>query len=197
MTSQQPCRRRLLWAAAGALLAVLPVVVCGQPSRMQAAVPQPAPAATVPSVPQRTTATFGDWTLRCERPVGAAETCEIVQVVSAQGQTVAQIAVGRPARGNPLILTVLVPASVTLAQQPRLGGPGKDASAVDLVWRRCLPGGCFASATLPDDVVRLLRARADGTSVVYIDGAGKEAALPFSPKGMSQALDALAREENS
>jgi invasion protein IalB len=125
------------------------------------------------------------------------QVCEIAQVLSAQGQPVAQIVMGRPARGEPLQLTILVPTSVTLGQQPRLGGPGKDSPAIDLAWRRCLPGGCLAAASMSDDVAKQLRARTDATRIVYLDGSGKEAALPFSPKGLVQALDALTREEAS
>ena len=173
-----------------ALLAGVVRAAAAQPAHP----PNPPPA---PPAPQRTTATFGDWTLRCERPTGSAELCEIAQSLSAQGQTVAQIAIGHPARGEPLQLTVAVPPSVTLTQQPRLGGAGKDAPGVDLLWRRCLPGGCFAAASLPDDIARQLRARTEASRIVFLDGAGKEAALPFSPKGMTQAMEALTREEGS
>ena len=173
--------------AAGMILGlVLPV--SGEPARPA---PPPPPAAPVP---QRTTATFADWTLRCEHPTGPA-VCEVSQAISADGRPVAQIAIGRVFRGEPLHLTIAVPPSVTLIQPPRLGGPGKDGPALDLAWRRCLPGACYAEATLPDDAMRQLRARTEQTRITFLDGGGKEAAIPFSPHGLPQALDALARED--
>ncbi|WP_271023478.1 hypothetical protein [Rhizobium sp. RCAM05973] len=62
-------------------------------------------AAPVSSEPNTTTASFGDWTLRCQR-VGeagkATRVCEVAQAMQVQGQTapVAQIAIGRLSPAN-------------------------------------------------------------------------------------------------
>ena len=173
--------------------AVLGLALPAESQQARPTPPAPAPAA---SGPQRTTATFADWTLGCDHPAGAV-VCEVSQVISAETRPVAQIAIGRPARGAPLHLTIAVPPSVTLIQPPRLGGLGKDGPALDLAWRRCLPGACYAEATLPDDVLRQLRTRTDATRIAFLDGAGKDAAIPLSPRGLPQALDALAKEDGS
>ena len=180
----------------------------GWPALAQTARPpaaRPAPAAApaqapgpVSAEPQRTTASFGDWVLRCERTLPDTQTCEAVQVVSnQQGQPVAQIALGHPARTEPMRMTMLVPPSVTLAAEPKLtAAPGdKPAPGIDLGWRRCLPAGCIADATVPAGALAQLRSRTEPSRLVFQDGAAREASLPFSPRGLAQALDALAKEE--
>ena len=161
------------------------------------AAPAPAPG-PVSAEPQRTTASFGDWVLRCERTRPDSQTCEAVQIVgNQQGQPVAQIALGHPARNEPMRLTVLVPPSVTLASEPKLVATAADKPepAIDLAWRRCLPGGCIADAALRDEAMAQLRARKEPSRLLFQDGAGREGSLPFSPRGLAQALDALAKEE--
>ncbi len=161
----------------------------------------PAAPAAVPAVPQQTTAVFADWTLRCTRLPGAAagtsgaQACEAVQGVQREDRPIAQVAIGRPAKGQPLQVTVLVPPSVSLGNPAALS-TGRDGDPVlDLSWRRCLPGGCLADAALNDDAVRRLRGWAEPGRIAYADGGGRSVALPFSPRGLAQALDALARED--
>ena len=160
---------------------------------------QPVPGAqagSVPDSPQQTTATFADWTLRCDRSAGVPA-CEIVQTLANQGRPVAQIAVGRAARGQSLHLSILVPPSVSLGQPPQLLSGAEKPPLAELAWRRCLPGGCFAEAVLAEDAVHHIRARTEPAQVVFQDGAGHTVALPFSPHGLPQALDALSKEDGA
>src|SRR4051794_27922364 len=57
----------------------------------QAANEAPRQASKPPAVaptPERTTASFGDWVLRCEAAVTPAQrVCEVAQVITLQGQT--------------------------------------------------------------------------------------------------------------
>lgn len=163
--------------------------------------PTPAPAlAIVPATPQQTTAVFADWTLRCTRAVAGPmqQFCEVVQSIQREDRPVAQIAVGRPAKGQPMQLTVLVPPSVSFGAPALLStGRNGDAAVVDMVWSRCLPAGCIAGSVLADDALTRLRGWAEPGRITFQDGEGRAAALPFSPRGLAQALDALAREESS
>lgn len=120
----------------------------------------------------------------------------MVQGVQRDDKPVAQVALGRPAKGQALQLTVLVPPSVSFATGAALQ-PAREAegAALELTWRRCLPAGCIADATLNDDAVRRLRGLSEAARITFADGAGRMAALPFSPRGLPQALDALAKEE--
>lgn len=184
------------------LLAAVPAEA--QPARPAPSRPTPAPAApaappAVPATPQQTTASFADWVLRCARPTPPAQVCEVVQGVQRDDKPVAQIALGRPAKGGALQLTVLVPPNVAFGPAPVLlpGREGEAPALADLTWRRCLPGGCIADAALSDDVLRRLRGWTDTGRIAFLDGAGRTAVLPFSPRGLPQALDALAKEEGN
>lgn len=153
-----------------------------------------APAAAV-ALPQQTTATFGDWTLRCSRPTGTAKFCELAQGAQRDGKAVAEMAIGAAGAGQRLQFTLLVPTSVSFAAVPTLTPPSGDGAGLSLTWRRCLPVGCFADAELGDDALSRMRAWTQPARVVFTDGAGRATTVPVSPLGLSQAMDALAKED--
>lgn len=161
--------------------------------------PQNAVAAPVSASPDRTTASFGDWTLRCERPsvpAGAARICEIAQSIQIQGQQapIAQIAIGRILKSDPLKMTIVLPHNVTLSSQPGLLADDTDVRPSDAAWQRCLPMGCLAEVVLRDEIQKRLRNSNGPGAIVFKDGSSREIKLPFSTRGVSQALDALAKE---
>lgn len=170
-----------------------------QPGRpVQAPAPTGRPAAVEPS-PERTTASYGDWVMRCERTgdgAAARKICELVQSVQVQGQQapVAQIAIGRVQKADPLKLTLVLPNNVTLTATPKFSTEDKGGQLVDASWQRCLPMGCLADAVLRDDVLRAMRTRDEQGRIEFKDGAGRDIRLPLSFRGVAQALDALARE---
>ena len=169
-----------------------------QPARPPAPLPAaPTPPAPVPNEPQRTTSTFADWTLRCDRPENGPHVCEVAQTLYDQAQVVSQTAIGRTNRAEQLRLTILVPVNVTLASAPRLTAGENEPSVppLQLTWRRCIQAGCLADTLLTEDILRRLRARTEPSRILFQDSAGREVALPFSPRGLPQALDALAKEE--
>ncbi len=178
-------------------------LAASQPARApgQATAPQPAisgpPAPSVSQDPDRTTAAFGDWLLRCERQASGLRECDVVQTLALQGQAqpIALIAVTRPVRGQPLQVSVQVPVSTNLTNVLRLTGDGRDALLVELPWQRCIPAGCFAETQLRDEaVLRRLRARTEPGRIEFRDGANQEIQWPFSVRGLGPALDALVRE---
>lgn len=192
---------RWTWAGLVAALAAF-AVAAPVPAASQTAPAAPAPAApAAPAVstdPQVTTATYGDWVLRCTRTGEGAQAqkqCEIVQTLQAQGQQaiVAQIAFGRLGPKEPLKLTVLLPVNTSFPGSVRMGLEEKDPAAQELGWRRCLPMGCFADAEPRDDLLRRWRAQAGSGVILYKDGTGRDVVLPMSMRGLAQALDNLPR----
>lgn len=170
-----------------------------RPAQQQPAAPAPAPQPD--TSPEQTTATFGDWTVRCQRVTTPTPNriCEMTQAAQQQQQgqvqaaTVMQVAIGRLTRTDPLRLTVLVPANVLITGQPRVVLDEREPP-FPLVWQRCIPGGCFASVELRDEAVRRLRARTEPGRVDYRDAAERDVQLPLSFRGFQQAFDALSRE---
>lgn len=161
----------------------------------------PLPSAVPPanSAPDQTTASYGDWTLRCNRRIDLTPPrrfCEMALIVQKPGEAGAQgqVAVGRVARNEPLKVTAVLPPNVALKTAPRLVTDGKDALSVELAWTRCISGACFSDASLSDEAVSKLRSRTEAGRIDYRDGTDRDASLPLSFRGFSQALDALARE---
>jgi invasion protein IalB len=148
--------------------------------------------------PSSTSASYGDWIMRCQRLGGGADAgrvCEAAQLIHAQGQEnpVAEVAIGRLRQTDPLHLTIVLPVNIAFPNPPRLSANGKDAEGLNLVWLKCLPGGCYANALLTDEVVRRWKDETDGRRIIWTDGAGRESAVGLSFRGLGAALDALNR----
>jgi len=133
-------------------------------------------AAPAAAQPEFTTAGFGDWLLRCSH---------------------AQLAIGRAAAGQPLMLTLVVAPNITITTAPKIalpGAAGRASSNVDLNWRRCLPGLCFADANASDASLAQMRRQTENGRLDFQTADGRDMQLPISFRGISAALDALARE---
>lgn len=158
----------------------------------------PAPATT--GLPDRTTASFGDWTLRCERRRDGstpAKLCELSQAVQRAGDSapLAQVAIGRLSPSEPLRLTLVLPFNVALTAAPKVSSETKDAFPVQqTAWQRCVPGGCLASVTMSDDIVKKVKAAGEAARMEYRDAGEREVTVGFSLRGLPEALDALSRE---
>ncbi len=155
----------------------------------------PAPAALGDA--DLTTATYGDWQLRCgtapAKDKSVTRTCEVTQRIVLQGQTspFAQLSFGKLAPSDPLYFTVLLPPNIALPSKVTVAAE-KDAP-VDLAWTRCLPRGCFASVALKDDVLKRWRAHNGSGQISFKTGADQNLTFPFSFKGLHRALDALSK----
>lgn len=178
-----------------------PMAAWAQSRQAAPAAPPPAPA----TAPDRTSAAYGDWTLRCEttRPAGqpAQRLCEIaLTFTDARNQPVAQMVMGRTARAEPMRVILQVPIETRVEEAARLQADPAAAAgeALSLPFKLCsvARGGCFAEAELPNDAaLRRLRARGDAPGrVTFRDSAGREIHLTMSLRGFGAALDALGRE---
>lgn len=193
MKQQRPHNFRLAQAALLLGLTLAGPVLAQAPREAPAARPTAQPGAR----PEFTTAGFGDWVLRCTQPEGRAKNCELVQSLNAQGQVVAQFALGRPEAGQPLRLTLAIPPNLAIDTPPRLvpNAAANDARAVvDLVWRRCFPTLCLADVAPSDALLQQFRRQTENAQVRFVSGEGRENTLPLSLRGLAAALDALARE---
>ncbi|WP_298427788.1 invasion associated locus B family protein [Rhodoblastus sp.] len=159
-----------------------------------AAAPAPAPVGVEP---QTTTASFGDWVLRCQRTgtdKEATRICEVDQTIQVQGQAapIAQIGFVRMQKNEAPRLTLALPVNVSFPSSPKIATDGKEP--IELAWRRCVPAGCIAEATLRDETVRQLKALQGAGKIESKDAGGHDFSLGLSFRGLSQAMDALAKE---
>jgi invasion protein IalB len=182
-----------------------PAVQPNQPAAKQA----PAPVGAAPSAPaeaarpapvsaepETTTASYGDWLLRCQRVAAATPSqrvCGVLQTVQAQGQQnpILQISIAPAAGKEPMKLTILAPVNVSFPSVARVGVDEKDAQAAELTWHRCVPAGCVAESELKDELLKRWRAQTGGGVVQIVDSIGHDVGIPFSFRGFAQALDAL------
>jgi invasion protein IalB len=188
----------------GSIIVALAVMLAAGSAAAQApakpsapATPPAAAAQPASSDPAQTTATYGDWVLRCVRPEKGPHVCEVVQsmVLKGQQQPVAQVAVGYDK--NDLRFTLLVPPAISLSRGPTLGVSNATTPHFDLAWRRCLPNGCFADVAVGPELLKTLRGRTEPMQLNFKDAAERDAALPLSLHGLVPALDALAKEPRS
>jgi len=156
-----------------------------------------APGVVLAQVPQRTTATFEDWTVRCEMPAANPQqkSCEMVQTTQVPGQPnpVTQIAIGRIAKGAPLKIVFQVPINVWLPGGVRLIYADKE-QPLATTFQRCVPAGCFAEAELKDDLARKLRTLTENGKLEFKDANQRDASLPVSFKGFAGAYDTMTKE---
>ena len=185
-----------------ALAAIVTGALIGANGWAETAKPTPAPSATqapVSDEPTATTASFGDWVMRCQRTAEgdkAVRVCEAGQTIQAQGQAapIAQIGIGRLAAGEPLRITIMLPPNIALPSNVRVVADEKDESGIELAWRRCLPGGCVADAKLEPETIKFWRGRSAAGKLSFKDASGRALTIPFSFRGLAQSLDALAKE---
>ncbi|WP_255430371.1 invasion associated locus B family protein [Roseomonas sp. 18066] len=152
-----------------------------------------APAAAAPQ-PERTTASYGDWVLRCVLPVGSQRSCEVAQTIQdTRAQILAQVTARRSLPGALLLLTVQVGAHITIGDPIRL--MADEQAALALAFRRCMPRGCFAEVALPDGEVIAFAQRAEAARVEYTNAEGATLSIPVSLRGLAASLEALQAAE--
>jgi hypothetical protein len=103
----------------------------------------------------------------------------------------------QPAYGSHLVLrgeTHLGRHHLLSVQTGRLATYRWSFRALDLGWRKCLPGGCIADALLNDDVLRRWKIQTRAGRIAWTDATGGALAIGLSFRGLAQALDALNKE---
>jgi invasion protein IalB len=175
-----------------------------QPAQHQAPPPAPAPApqaqaapAAVDQNPQRTTATYGDWVVRCEVVAGPPpqKNCDMEQLAQVQGQAnpISRVAIPLPQKGEPPKFFIQLPINVSFAAPLKVTTNDKDAG-ITAPFRRCVPAGCFAEIELKDDLQKKFRASTEAGKITFKDAADRDVAIPLSFKGFAQAFEALMKQ---
>jgi len=188
---------------AGVLLEAIPVTAQQSPPRpaprpAPAQHPQPPAAAAQPPAqgPQRTSATYGDWVVRCEIPDGQTQkTCDMEQLAQMQGQAnpISRIAIPLPVKGQDTKLIVQLPVNVSLAGGVKIEVDPKDRGVI-IPFTRCVPAGCLAETALKEEDMRRFRAEMQPGKMLYKNAADQPVTIPLSFKGFGQAFDALTKQ---
>jgi len=157
---------------------------------------QTAPAAADQN-PQRTTASYGDWVVRCEMVPGPPpqKNCEMDQLAQVQGQSqpISRVLVPLMPKGEPPKLFVQVPINVSFTAPLKITTDAKDAG-ISTPFRRCIPAGCFAEFELKEDLQKKFRAASEPGKILYKNAGDQDVAIPVSFKGFAQAYEALLKQ---
>ncbi len=196
--------------AAALLLTFAGTAAAQQPAPPKPAPPKPAPAphpapapaqaqaAPADQTPQRTTASYGDWVVRCETTPGPPlqKNCDMEQLAQVQGQAqpISRVAIPLPPKGEGPKLFVQLPINVSFAAPLKITTDAKDAG-ISTPFRRCVPAGCFAEVELKDDLQKKFRAAStEPGKIVFKDAADRDVTIPLSLKGFAQAFEALLKQ---
>jgi invasion protein IalB len=153
----------------------------------------------VPSAqtPQRTTATYEAWVLRCDIQPGPPpqKNCEVAQVAQVPGQPnpISRVAIGRPVNAEAAWLQIQLPVNASFAVGVRVQTDDKDPGML-VPFRRCIPAGCFAEAELREDSLKRFGASVDAGKMTFKDAGERDTVIPLSFKGFGQAYDALLKQ---
>ena len=162
-----------------------------------------APAADAPPAvsaePQTTSATYGDWILRCSHNTVDGKDVRVCEVflpfqIQAQGQSqpFGQLAIGHVVGDtkNPLHITFIVTPSVAFPSDVKIMSDDKDPQPITLNWSSCVPQACRADGDFKDDMLKRWKGLTANGKLVY---KGQPVPIPVSVRGLAQALDALAK----
>ena len=173
-----------------------------QPPQRNAQAPAPpvaqAPAAApVGQNPQQTTATYGDWVVRCSVQPGPPpqKACDMEQLAQVQGQTnpISRVGIPLPAKGQPVKLFIQLPVNASFIAPIKVTTDDKDPG-ITTPFRRCLPAGCFAEVELKDDLQKKFRTATEAGKITFKDATDRDVAIPLSFKGFAQAYEALLKD---
>lgn len=144
-------------------------------------------------MPQRTSATYGDWTLACALTAAGKRSCGVVQLVRGKALA-AQIGIGRTAaEDRRMVFNVQTAANVWLPGGVRL--TLGDASTLSAYFEWCASGRCLADDNLTGSDVMKLRAEKDSARLSYKNAAQAEVTMPVSFIGFDDAMDAFEKQQ--
>lgn len=184
---------RSLLLAAG-LAATLGAGALAAPPEAKKPDPGAKPAAPIDvNTPAATTATYGDWVVRCSSPPQGEKVCEaatgIQMQVQGQARLLAQLVVGRAAKDQPVRLIVQLPNGVFLPPGATLYLDDKAKTGIQAVFSVC-NRGCFADAALDADQLAGLKGAKGPGRLEFVEGNRKRVAALISFTGLSAAIDA-------
>lgn len=147
-----------------------------------------------PAGPSSTTATYGDWTVRCVPPPrdpAGAKVCEVTQAIRVEDRPgiMAQVAFGAWPKDGPLRVVVQLPNGVFLPPGVRLLPQEGATAGIDLAYSTCLQG-CFADAAISASMLATLTGAKGPARLEFVNNARSRVALPVSLDGLKAALDA-------
>jgi invasion protein IalB len=158
----------------------------------------PAMAAPAPAdAPQRTTSTYADWVVQCDRRPGSPPqiVCAMAQATQVRGKSImfSRVVITHAAKGKPYAFSVELPVDASFTKGVRV--QTKDADTLlSAPFERCVPAGCIAHIDLGAAVLKRLRATVGTGKLLFADAAGRDVTVPLSFHGFARAFDAMTEQ---
>jgi invasion protein IalB len=145
--------------------------------------------------PQKTSATYEDWTVSCSRAADRPKTCELIQIQTLEGQSAAasQVTIGRLEKDGPLKLVIQVAPNVSLDAGLKFTSDEKEP-ALPATFRWCTNTRCLAERDLSADAAAKLRKITEPGKLEYKEANQRDVVIPVSFKGFAPAYDLLLKE---
>lgn len=146
--------------------------------------------------PSATTATFGDWTVQCQRTntddAPGRSICEMVQTLNVRqsGQMIMRIAIGQLPNSDDVTIVFQTRAGVMLRDPVTMAsGKAPGSQTLTATYSRCMNGFCFADTILtPEMVAALGNATAEQVAILsYTGNTNQPIQIPLSLVGFAGA----------
>ncbi len=169
-----------------AALAAMPAMAMAQvPRSVAPATPQTATTLQ----PDRTTAQYGEWMLRCQTTGAEGRSCDVsLTIIDQRAQPLVQLLMRQGTNTTNLGVSVQVGVSVTVSEPARL--VVEDTAAATLPFQRCVPQGCFAEGQ-QDETQMAAAGRAETMRLEYRNADGAPIVFQMPTRGLAAALRAL------
>lgn len=151
---------------------------------------------SVDQEPSATTATYGSWTVQCQRTEaenGSSKSiCEMVQTLNLQqsGQMIMRVAIGRLPDSDDVTIVFQTRAGVMLRDPVTLAfGKAPGSQTLTATYSRCMNGFCFADTILTPEMVSALgSATTEQTAILSYTGSTNQGIqIPLALNGFAGA----------
>lgn len=141
--------------------------------------------------PQRTTATYNDWTAVCVTTAQEPNICELVHTQIIQGQTepVGQIVISPPSKR----VVIQTPPSIWFSSGANFVFDDNEPK-ITITFQWCTNARCLAEAELSTAALAKLRTRTEPGRVEYKDASERDISIPVSFNGFASALSWIEKQ---
>ena len=141
--------------------------------------------------PAQTTATYGEWTVRC---VAREELppCDMLQVAveQASGRQVLRLSLAHLGEGDRIGVQAWVPLGVMVSAGVLVQADGQEVDLAGFGFTRCEGSGCFIEGIVPEAALAPFKRGKEG-GLVVLDGAGNPRGSRLGFSGFIAALEAM------
>ena len=145
--------------------------------------------------PEQTTATYGEWTVRC---VAREELppCDMLQVAveQASGRTVLRLSLAHLGEGGRIGVQAWVPLGVWVSAGVQIQADGQEVELAEFDFTRCEGSGCFIEGVVEESSLAPFKRGKEG-GLVVLDSTGAPRGVRLVFTGFTAALEAM-KERN-